>query len=290
MIDRQPIAWAFLAPAAFLMVLFLIGPLLAVTVLSLTDYQLGARTIRLIGLENFRQLGVDPVFWRSLQNTLLYSLVVVPGSAILGLVAALLINARASLRALYRTIFFLPVMASLIAMAIVWEFMLHPVFGIANQIVGFLGVAPQNWLQDRALALPVLALIGIWQNFGFSMVLFLAGLSTIPGDLYDAAEIDGTPDAFERFRLVTWPMLTPITIFVAIITTIRSFQVFDTVHALTRGGPAKATEVLLYTIYAEGFEFFRTGYAAAISVVFVLLVTSVGLLRLARKPKTSEAR
>lgn len=287
MSGRLSIAWLLMTPAAVLMTVFLLGPLLAVFVLAFTDYQLGAPTFEMIGIANFRQLAGDPVFWRSLGNTLLYAVIVVPGSAALGLVSALLVNARRSLRTFYRTVFFLPVMASLIGMAIVWEFMLHPGFGIANHIMRFLGLPPQNWLNDRNLALPVLALIGIWQNFGFSMVLFLAGLATIPADLYDAAEIDGTPNAFDRFQLVTWPMLRPVTVFVLVTSAIRSFQVFDTVHALTKGGPAKATEVLLYTIYAEGFEFFRTGYAAAISVVFVLLVTGLGMLRLLR-PRRAE--
>ena len=285
---RLSIAWLFMTPAAVLMTVFLLGPLVAVLLLAFTDYQLGAPTVEMIGLANFHQLVDDPVFRRSLGNTLLYAMIVVPGSAALGLSAALLVNARQSLRTFYRTVFFLPVMASLIGMAIVWEFMLHPGFGIANHIMRFLGLSPQNWLNDRNLALPVLALIGIWQNFGFSMVLFLAGLASIPADLYDAAEIDGAPNAFDRFRLVTWPLLHPVTVFVLVTSAIRSFQVFDTVHALTKGGPAKATEVLLYTIYAEGFEFFRTGYAAALSVIFVLLITVPGLLRLLRSSRKEQ--
>ncbi|HCJ73618.1 sugar ABC transporter permease [Rhizobium sp. P007] len=285
---RLSIAWLFMTPAAVLMTVFLLGPLVAVFLLAFTDYQLGAPTVEMIGLANFRQLAGDPVFRQSLGNTLLYAMIVVPGSAALGLSAALLINARQSLRTFYRTVFFLPVMASLIGMAIVWEFMLHPGFGMANHIMRFLGLSPQNWLNDRNLALPVLALIGIWQNFGFSMVLFLAGLANIPADLYDAAEIDGAPNASDRFRLVTWPLLRPVTVFVLVTSAIRSFQVFDTVHALTKGGPAKATEVLLYTIYAEGFEFFRTGYAAALSVVFVLIITGPGLLRLLRSSRKEE--
>lgn len=277
-------AWGLMSPAAFLMLTLLVGPLLAVFVLAFTDYQLGAKTIGFIGFGNFRQLAGDRAFWRSLVNTGVYAAIVVPGSMLLGLATALLIQTRPSMRAFYRTVFFLPVMASLIAMSIVWEFMLHPGVGILNQGLSAIGVSPRNWLQDRDLALPVLALIGIWQTFGFNMVLFLAGLAAIPSDLYDAAEIDGTPNAFDRFRLVTWPLLRPVTLFVAVTTAIRSFQVFDTVHALTQGGPAKATEVLLYTMYAEGFEFFRTGYAAAITVVFVLLVTAIGLLRFVRLP------
>ncbi|MGI2035503.1 carbohydrate ABC transporter permease [Rhizobium panacihumi] len=270
---------ALIAPAAALAVIFLLAPLLSIFVLAFTDYQLGDRALRFVGLENFHSLAGDPVFWRSLSNTLLYSAVVVPGSVALGLVAALLVDAGTSLRSFYRTAFFLPVMASLLAMAVVWEFMLHPSFGIVNAAMKAIGLPPHNWLRDGDIALYVLAVIGIWQSFGFNMVLFMAGLSAIPRDLYDAAEMDGTPHAWARFRLITWPLLAPVTVFVAITSVIRSFQVFDTVHALTQGGPNKATEVLLYTIYAEGFEFFRSGHAAAITVVFIMLVVGVSLLR-----------
>lgn len=262
-------AWGLVAPAAALIVVILALPLVVVVALSLTDYQLGAKVWRFVGLANYADLANDPVFWRSVANTALYAVAVVAGSTGLGLAVALMLQGTGRLASLWRTIFFLPVMASLVAMAIVWEFMLHPTFGLVNAALDLVGVAPANWLQSGATALPALAVIGVWQQFGFAMVLFLAGLSGIPTSLYDAAEMDGAPSAWARFRLVTWPMLAPVTLFVVVISTIRSFQVFDTVHALTRGGPNKATEVLLYTMYAEGFEFFRTGRAAAIAVVFV---------------------
>ncbi|MBW9088130.1 sugar ABC transporter permease [Rhizobium wenxiniae] len=270
---------ALIAPASVLALLFLIAPLSSIFVLAFTDYQLGDRSLSFVGLKNFEALADDPTFWKSLTNTLIYSAVVVPGSMLLGLVSALLIDAGTSLRSFYRTAFFLPVMASLLAMAVVWEFMLHPSFGIVNATMKALGFAPHNWLKDGGIALYVLAVIGIWQSFGFNMVLFMAGLSAIPRDLYDAAEMDGTPNAWARFKLITWPLLAPVTVFVAVTSVIRSFQVFDTVHALTQGGPNKATEVLLYTIYAEGFEFFRSGHAAAITIVFIMLVVGVSLLR-----------
>jgi len=262
-------AWLLAAPAALLILLLLALPLAIVIGLSVTDYQLGARMWRWVGFDNYAALAADPVFWRSIANTTVYAATVVLGATGLGLAAALLLRGAGGLAPLWRTIFVLPVMSSLIAMAMVWEFMLHPTFGLVNALLGLIGVAPINWLQNGATALWALAAIGIWHQFGFAMVLFLAGLSGIPTTLYDAAEMDGAPSAWARFRLVTWPLLAPVTLFVVVISTIRSFQVFDTVHALTKGGPNKATEVLLYTMYAEGFEFFRTGRAAAIAVVFV---------------------
>lgn len=277
---RAMTAWALSAPAVILMALLLIGPVIGVMALSLTDYQLGAATLSYIGFDNYAEMFGDRVFHTALINTLLYVAVVVPGSVFLGLGIALLIESGTSGRALYRAIYFLPVMATLIAMAIVWEFMLHPQFGLINLALGRIGIPAQNWLTDGDLALWVLAAIGIWQAVGFNMVLFMAGLVSIPRFLYDAAEMDGVPGAWARFRLVTWPMLGPVTLFVVVITSIRSFQVFDTVHVLTKGGPNKATEVLLYTMYAEGFEFFRSGYAAAVTVVFLAFVLALTLVKI----------
>jgi multiple sugar transport system permease protein len=271
--------YSLIGPALTLMSLLLLGPVLAVIVISFTDWQLGAGELSFIGWDNYAALGQDRVFWKSLSNTLIYAAIVVPGSMLLGLGAALLIEAGSSFKGFYRAVFFIPVMATLIAMAIAWEFMLHPQFGLVNLSLKALGLSPQNWLNDTDLVLYVLAAIGIWQSFGFNMVLFLAGLVSIPRPLYEAAALDGATHPWDRFRLVTWPLLGPVTLFVAVISTIKSFQVFDTVHVLTNGGPNKASEVLIYTVYAEGFEFFRSGYAAAITVVFLAFVLLLTLLK-----------
>jgi multiple sugar transport system permease protein len=273
------VAAGLLGPAATLMLLLLIGPVVGVIALSFTDYQLGAPALHWIGLANYRDMVADRVFWQSLGNTIAYVALVVPGAVAGGLAVALLIESGASLRPLYRTIYFLPVMATLIAMAIVWEFMLHPQFGLINALLRSFGFAAHGWLQSRDTALASLAVIGIWQALGFNMVLFLAGLVSIPRALYDAAEMDGAASAVARFRLVTWPMLGPVTVFVVVITAIRAFQVFDTVQVLTKGGPSKSSEVLVYTMYAEGFEFFRSGYAAAITVVFLVFVLAMTLVK-----------
>ena len=229
-------AYALAAPAFVLMLMMLIGPLAGVMALSFTDYQLGAPSFSWIGLSNYHEMFADRVFWISLKNTLTYVAIVVPGAVALGLGVALLIQSGAGLRSWYRTVYFLPVMATLIAMAIVWEFMLHPQFGLVNGLLRAAGLQGHSWLQDRGTALYSLCVIGIWQATGFNMVLFLAGLVSIPKYLYDAAEIDGAESAWSRFRLVTWPMLGPVTLFVVTISAaIRSFQVFDTVQVRTRG-------------------------------------------------------
>lgn len=276
---RSIVAYALSTPALALMLLLLIGPVITVVIMSLTDYQLGAKSFAFIGADNYVEMFDDRVFWKSLTNTLIYVAIVVPGSLLLGLGVALLIEAGTGLRAFYRAVYFVPVMATLIAMAISWEFMLHPEFGLINLTLEALGIPGENWLSDGDTVLPVLAVIGIWQLFGFNMVLFLAGLVSIPRQLYEAAAMDGAASAWSRFRLVTWPQLGPVTLFVVVISGIRSFQVFDTVHVLSKGGPNKASEVLLYTMYAEGFEFFRSGYAAAVAVVFLVFVLLLTLVK-----------
>jgi multiple sugar transport system permease protein len=276
---RSAAAYALSGPAFVLMLMMLIGPLAGVIALSFTDYQLGAPSFSWIGLSNYREMFADRVFWISLKNTLTYVAIVVPGAVAFGLGVALLIQSGAGLRSWYRTIYFLPVMATLIAMAIVWEFLLHPQFGLVNGLLRAAGLPGHSWLQDRGTALYSLCVIGIWQAVGFNMVLFLAGLVSIPKHLYDAAEVDGAESAWSRFRLVTWPMLGPVTLFVVAISAIRSFQVFDTVQVLTKGGPSKSSEVLIYTMYTEGFEFFRSGYGAAVTVVFLAFVLLLTLLK-----------
>ena len=266
-------------PALALMAIFLIGPLICVVALSFTNYQLGASTLSFIGFANYVEMTEDVTVRISLLNTLIYVGVVVPASVGLGLGVALLIESDPALRGFYRASYFLPVMATLIAMAIVWEFMLDPRFGAVNMALKALGFGPFDFLHDRKLVLFTLCGIGVWQNVGFNMVLFMAGLTAVPRELYEAAAVDGARRGLERFRLVTWPLLGPVTLFTVVITAIRAFQVFDTVQVLTDGGPNKASEVLLHTIYAEAFNFFRDGYAAALVVVFLLFILGLSAVR-----------
>lgn len=264
--------WALAAPAIVLMWLMLLGPAVVVILLSLTDWTFGAPTIGWAGLANYEELLRDRVFWISLNNTLIYVAFTMLSAVFLGLGAALLIEAGGSLRGFYRTLFFLPVTSTLLAMALVFQFAFHPTVGFINQMLAAVGLPTDDWLRNPDTALYALGLIGIWQAVGLNMVLFMAGLKAIPRDLYEAAAIDGADSAWERFRRVTWPMLGPALVFVVIITAIRSFQVFDTVAVLTEGGPNKATSVLLYQMYQEGFSFLRSAYAAALTCVFLAFV------------------
>lgn len=279
-------AWVLAGPAIALMWLMLLGPAVAVIVLSFTDWLFGAPQIAWIGLDNYVELWGDAVFWKSLRNTLAYVAFTVPISVFLGLGVALLIEAGTGLRGFYRAAYFLPVMATLLAMALVFQFAFHPTVGAVNRTFAWLGLPTADWLKNTDTALYALGVIGIWQAVGLAMVLFLAGLKAVPKDLYEAAAIDGADGAFERFRRVTWPMLGPAMVFVVTITAIRAFQVFDTVAVLTDGGPNKATTVLLYQMYQEGFSFLRSAYAAALTCVFlgfVLLLTWIQVRLLDRR-------
>jgi multiple sugar transport system permease protein len=254
-------------------------PVLAVIVIATTDWQFGAKSLRFVGFANFAELFADTTFRISLVNTLTYVLIVVPGTVCLGLFIAMVIESGKSLRGFYRAIHFLPFMATLAAMAIAWEALLHPTIGLINQLLNAIGVPTANWLRNERTVLPVLAAIGIWQNLGFAMVMFLAGLKAIPQELYDAADIDGADAWLDRLRLVTLPMLGPVTMFVVIVVALRAIEVFDTVQILTQGGPARASEVLLYTLYRESFEFLRTGYGAAVTVIFLMIVVTLTVIQ-----------
>ncbi|MBB5689314.1 sugar ABC transporter permease [Roseomonas alkaliterrae] len=270
---------AFALPAFALILALLLAPLAALLALSVTDYRLGAMAVRLVGLDNYAALFADEVFQRSLRNTFLYVAFVLPGAVFGGLGVALLVHARRRSRAFYEVAYFLPVTATLVAMATVWQFMLHPSLGPVSALLRALGFGDVDLLNDPSLALGTLALIGLWQVIGFNMVLFLAGLSAIPRDLYEAAALDGARSGPDRFLRVTWPMLGPTTMFVTITSTITAFKVFDTVVVLTRGGPLGSTETLLYVLYLEGFQYFRTGYAAAMTVVLLAFLVLLSILQ-----------
>ena len=267
---------AFVAPAVFLLLAIYILPMLALAVFSVTDYKLGAVSTRFVGLENFRRAFGDPVFLRSLANTALYAAIVIPFGVFLGLGVALLAHGRKRSRWVWETVYFLPVTATLVAMATVWQFLLHPSLGPVNMAIRALGFDPVSFLSTPSMLIPTLALIGIWQVLGFNMVLFLAGLSGIPKDLYEAARLDGAKQPIDRFLTVTWPMLGPTTLFVFVTTSITAFKVFETVAVLTRG--RMGSETLLYALYLEGFEYAETGYAAALTLLFLalILVMSIG--------------
>ncbi|KRE13099.1 ABC transporter permease [Bosea sp. Root483D1] len=262
----------FAMPALVLLLLTILAPLAVLVVLSLTNYEFGGVDLDFVGLANFQKALADPIIRRSLLNTLIYVAIMVPGGVFGALLIAILIHRRTRSRSLYEVIYFLPVTSTLIAMATVWQFLLHPSLGPINGLLKWLGFSPVAFLSEPSTALATLAVIGIWQILGFNMILFLAGLTAIPRDLYEAADIDGCSGGIDRFLTITWPLLGPTTMFVVITTMITAFKIFDTVAVMTRGGPVGSTEVLLYNIYLEGFQYFHTGYAAALTFIFLAFI------------------
>ncbi len=277
-------------PAALAVVVFIFLPVCVVFVLAFTDYQFGAKTANWVGLENFCDLFGSRLGRKAIINTLIYAGIVIPSSMGLGLLVALglhkISKSAPRVSNLLKAIYFLPVAATLVAMAVSWQMLMHPTLGLLNTWAISLGFAPQQWLTDRDIVLYSLALIGIWQTVGYNMVLFLAGLSSIPDSLYDASEVDGAQDGWSRFWLVTWPMLGPTTLFVLIVSAASAFKVFETVATMTEGGPAFASDTIVYALYREGFVYFKAGYASAITVVFflaLLLITAIQLVVIERR-------
>jgi multiple sugar transport system permease protein len=272
-------AWLLSLPAIAAYALLLLLPTLAVAALSFTDFELGLPGFRFVGFDNYRDLLDDKGFAISIANTAKFVALVTPASILAGLGLAMLIEAGTRGRAFFRAVYFLPVVSLVVAMATAWQYLLHPTIGPVNAMLRSVGIAGPNWLGSSDWALISLGLITIWENAGFNMVLFMAGLTAVPRELYAASEIDGAKSAWERFRLVTWPMIGPTTLFVTIITTIRAIRTFDTVATLTQGGPNKSSEMIVYTIYQEGFTFLKMGYAAAMTVVFLAVVLVLMLIQ-----------
>jgi len=251
-------------------------PMIVLAIFSVTDYQLGALSTKFVGLQNFQKAFSDPVFLRAMANTVLYAVIVIPVGVFLALGIALLVYNRKRSRAFWEVAYFLPVTATLVAMATVFQFLLHPSLGPVNAAIKWMGFEPVGFLSNPSLLIPTMAIIGIWQVLGFNMVLFLAGLTAIPKDLHEAIRLDGARNPIDRFLNVTWPMLGPTTMFVIVTTSISAFKVFETVAVLTKG--RSGSEVLLFALYLEGFEYSNTGYAAALTLIFliIVLILSIG--------------
>ena len=277
--EPRAIGAALASPAASLLVALLFAPSGVALLFSFTDYQFGMPEFGFVGLANYRALLGDPRVLNSLFNTFLYVAVVAPVSIVLGMSIAVLLEGRGRMRGLFRAAFFLPVTATLVAMATAWEVLLHPSFGLANTVLAAFGLPPRRFLTDPDLALWSLAAIGIWKLVGYNVLLFAAGIATIPRELYEAAAVDGADAGWDRFVFITWPMLGPVTLFVATITLIRAFSEFETVAVLTSGGPNGATDMMLYTLYDEAFRFFDIGVASALAVVFLGFVAGLSILK-----------
>lgn len=282
---RTAAAWIFLSPSLAVIVIFFVIPVLAALLLSFTDFDIYAlgnwENVRFIGFRNYLRILDTPLFWKALKNTFYFVLAGGPLSVAVSLGTALMLNSKlAKFKSFYRTIYFLPVVSSLIAVAIIWRYLYHPAHGILNYFLSAFGIAPIDWLGDPVLAMPAIIIMAVWKNFGYNMLIFIAGLQNIPEDLYEAAHLDGA-SGWQQFTEITLPMLKPTTVFVVMITVIGYFQLFAEPYVMTQGGPLNSTTSIVLLMYEQGFRWWSMGYAAAIAFVLFAIILFFTVIQMA---------
>lgn len=281
-------ALATVGPAGLLLILFLVIPVGLAFGLAFTNARLiSPRPAEFIGFENFINLFQDPVFWASLRNTLFFAIVVVPVQAGFGLVLALLVNQKIRGTNFFRTVYFVPVVTSIVVISLLWRF-IYQLDGLLNSVlvkVTFGAFTPIDWLNNPSTALPAIMVMSMWQAVGFHMIIWLAGLQTIPGELYEAGDLDGAT-GWKRFRYITWPSLLATRTFILITITIAALSLFSQISVMTQGGPLDSTTTIVFMAVRTGYEQLATGYASAISLVFFVLVLLVaGIQRFLTREK-----
>jgi multiple sugar transport system permease protein len=275
--------WSFALPFVILFGLFLALPILAAFIFSFTSF--GVRDITnpigasVVGVDNYARLLSDAKFWKSLGNTVYFVVVGVPLTLAVGLlIANALSRGITRFRTAFRVGYYLPVITSIVAIAVVWRFLLNPDFGLINLLLAKVGINGPSWLANPTLAMPSIIAMAVWRNVGFAMVVFVAGMQAIPSMLYEAASIDGA-GRWQSFRYVTLPMLRPTILFMLVITTIGYLQLFEEPFVMTNGGPLDATLSVTMYMYQQGFQFFHQGYASAIAYVLFVIVAIVAFLQ-----------
>ncbi|HET9647903.1 MAG TPA: sugar ABC transporter permease [Microlunatus sp.] len=277
---RRPatVAWLMLVPAGVLMITFLIIPILLTFILAFTNARLiSPHPATFVGVDNFVRLFSDETFWHSLQNTVVFALVIVPVQSAVALGLALLVNVKMRGTNFFRTVYFLPVVTSMVVVSMLWQFMYQP-DGLINAFLARFGIQGPDWLGNPNTALFAIIVMSIWQACGMHMVIWLSGLQTIPGELYEAASLDGATQ-WQQFQHVTWPGLRQTRTFILITITIAAFSLFTQVNIMTQGGPLDATSTLVFQAVRVGYQQQQTGYASAISLVFFALVLIVTLIQ-----------
>jgi multiple sugar transport system permease protein len=276
--------WLFVGPAMLAIAVFFVVPVAAALAMSFTDFDIYAlaslSNVRFIGLDNYTRLLTTPLFWQALANTMIFVVVGVPLSIAASLGAALLLNSPlARFKGFFRTALFAPVVTTLVAVAVVWRYLLHTRYGLINHALDAMGLGPIDWLGDPHWAMPAIVLLSVWKNFGYNMIILLAGLQAIPKDLYEAAEIEGAT-AWQQLRFITVPSLTPMLLMVSILTMAGHFQLFAEPYVMTQGGPAQRTVTVLYFMYEEGFKWWSLGSASAVAFVLFVFMFAFTLLQM----------
>lgn len=277
--NRQETLWAlfFLSPKIIGLVFFTLGPVIASFLISFTDWDLVGKPIW-IGLDNYKHLISNDVFVKSLINTCYYTVVSVPLGLVLSLLLAVAMNQKIKGIVVFRTAFFIPVISSMVAVALLWRWIYNSQYGLLNYFLGLIGIPPQNWLGNTKLAMPSLITMSVWKGLGYNMMIWLAALQGIPEDLYEAARIDGA-SKWQQFKNITVPLLSPTTFLMLILGIIGSFQVFEQSFVMTNGGPAKATLTIVLYLYSNAFEWLRMGYASAMAYILALIIFVLTLIQ-----------
>jgi len=270
--NRERLAgYLFITPAIIFFAIFLIYPLFYDLYLSFTKWDIKSKPV-FVGFKNYWLAFQNPVFQVALKNTFYYTFFSVSLGLVLGLVLALLVTSKVKFRAFWETSFFLPVITSWVVVGLIWNWMLSPHLGVINYLLSLFGISPQGFLTNAKQAMPVIVLINVWKNVGFYMIIFSAGLYSISDVYYEAATIDGA-SKWKQFCSITLPLLQPTTLFLIVTSTISSFQVFGQIYVMTQGGPGQSTNVIVFEMYRQAFEFLHIGYASAISyIMFGILV------------------
>lgn len=266
----------FLVPSLAVIFVFFFLPVFAAFTMSFTDFDIYALGnfyyLRFVGVDNYSKLFIDPLFWTALKNTFYFVLVGGPLSVAVSLGTAILLNSKfIKLKSLFRVVYFLPVVTTLVAVSIVWRYIYHPRFGLLNYVLGFIGIGPIDWLGDPNFSMPAIILLAVWKNFGYNMIIFIAGLQNIPEELYEAANIEGA-SAWQQFKNITVPMLAPTTLFISVITMIGYFQLFAEPYVMTQGGPLNSTLSIVLYMYQEGFRWWNIGYSTAIAFALFVII------------------
>lgn len=263
----------FILPALFGTVIFIVLPVIASFGLSFTSWDL-LNPIKFVGLENYKLIFTEPLFFQILLNTIVFALATSVFGVIIPLVLAAILNSKLRGSEFFKTAYFLPFITPMIVIGIVWQWIFDPNIGILNRVLHM----HIQWLYDTHFALPALIMVTVWKLIGYNIVIFLSGFASIPDNLYEAAKIDGA-NPVQTFFNITIPMLSPTIFFVIIITAISSFQVFDLIYLMTQGGPLDSTNVLVYSIYKNAFEYFNVGKASAMAYVLFVIILVLTLVQ-----------
>jgi len=276
--------YTFLLPIVIGFVVFTAFPVVMSIYYSMTRFD-GIRTPTFIGLQNYQAILTDDIFLRSLWNTIYFTLGTVPLGTFLALIIAVMLNSKIKFMPLFRAAYFIPVIVSMVSVAMVWQWLYQPDFGLINTFLRAIGLPQPRWLADIHLAMPSVIIMSIWRGLGFTVVIYLAGLSGISPSVYEAADIDGA-NAVQKFFRLTVPLLRHTTLFILVIGMIGAFQAFDQIYIMTRGGPARATQVVVYMIYTHAFQYFRQGMASAMAYVLFIIIFICSIIQV----KLSESK